>query len=766
MAQKKSELIDFSKLFSTYASKWYWFVISVLACCTLGYLYSRTIQPRYAVHANIMLSENSTSTLMAGGISGMSDLLGGNSSAEDEAEIAGSHTVLRDVVKKLELNRNHKIKVMPMVANFVYKDYPVDVVPDASIDLDTLRTKLVFSVKVSSKNLADITVIAKGEKIEKLKQQTLPHVVQTPYGRFTVTFTPAHVKDSDGFKTIISLSGYDVAAEDLAENVNIGLSSKHSSIINLQMIDSDIDYAKDVLNAIVDTYNQRSVAEQNVQTSATAQLIEDRLTVLKTDLDLTEKELEKYKIQQGITNIEVDGTVRAERLNESENQMMQAEMTWRLAKLNRDMVKASAKDNSLIPLQGNELTDQLITEYNNVLFQRTRMEQSAKPDNTALRQLNEQITTLRNNLLKSMDAYVQNCANSLNELKGIYAKSSGEASTLPSLERNYRALARQQTIKEQIYLYLLQKQEESAIMLANNQPKGQIVDHAYAKSDNLATSSKMILLMAFVIGLCIPPLILYLKKLMRHNFTTVDEVTELVSVPVLGEICKDNSGSNLVVRQGSTASVVELFRLIRVNLQFILKGSENKVVLVSSNRSGEGKSFVALNMAASFALLGKRTLLIGMDIRKPRLAQYLEMQQTKPGLTEYLSSTSLRPDDIIYRDAKLNNLDVILAGPVPPNPAEMLSAENVDQLFTQLRDMYDYIIVDSAPTGLVSDTLLLARIADATIYVCRSNYTTISDLRYVESLYSENRMKHMSLVVNGTETRHGGYGYGEDKQNK
>jgi capsular exopolysaccharide synthesis family protein len=235
---------------------------------------------------------------------------------------------------------------------------------------------------------------------------------------------------------------------------------------------------------------------------------------------------------------------------------------------------------------------------------------------------------------------------------------------------------------------------------------------------------------------------------------------------VLGEICKDNSGSNLVVRQGSTASVVELFRLIRVNLQFILKGPENKVVLVSSTRSGEGKSFVALNMAASFALLGKRTLLIGMDIRKPRLAQYLEMQQTKPGLTEYLSSTSLRPDDIIYRDAKLNNLDVILAGPVPPNPAEMLSAENVDQLFTQLRDMYDYIIVDSAPTGLVSDTLLLARIADATIYVCRSNYTTISDLRYVESLYSENRMKHMSLVVNGTETRHGGYGYGEDKQNK
>ena len=271
----------------------------------------------------------------------------------------------------------------------------------------------------------------------------------------------------------------------------------------------------------------------------------------------------------------------------------------------------------------------------------------------------------------------------------------------------------------------------------------------------------IMLLLAFFVGLCLAPVIIYVRKLTRNKFETADELKKLTKVPVLGEICTSRSNQTLVVKPGSTSSLNELFALLRTNLGMVLKGNE-KVVLMTSTVSGEGKSFVSINLAATLARQGSKVLLIGMDIRKPTLAKYLPIQP-KYGLTEYLSNTSMPLSDIIVPNAVAENMDIITAGPVPPNPGEMLLRPEVDQLFEKLRGMYDYIIVDSAPVGMVSDSLSLVRISDATVYVCRANYTTLRDVRFFNELYSEDRMRKMTLVINGTSARKGyGYGYGEN----
>ncbi|MDE6371240.1 MAG: CpsD/CapB family tyrosine-protein kinase, partial [Duncaniella sp.] len=282
----------------------------------------------------------------------------------------------------------------------------------------------------------------------------------------------------------------------------------------------------------------------------------------------------------------------------------------------------------------------------------------------------------------------------------------------------------------------------------------------------LGLSKKMILIIFFFIGLILPPIYLYLRKMVLDRVETRGEMEQHTSAPVLGEMCNDHSGRHLVVTEHDTSSATELFRLMRTNLQFILGNPADKVVLMTSTKSGEGKSFISINLAASLALQkGKRVLLVGMDIRNPQLANYLGVNP-QWGLTNYLAGAPIGLDYLINPVAGAKSLDVIVAGPIPPNPAELLMSEKVDEMFATLRERYDYIIIDSAPVGMVSDTFTLDRLADATVYVTRINFTTLSDLKFVESVYTEKRLKRLSLVINGTHSRKGyGYGYGRNVKN-
>lgn len=769
MKEIKSDVVDVAKIIRSYAPKWYWFAISVFCCCLLGFLFSRTIQPKYEVKANIVITEESgASQLMSGGLSGMSDLFGGNANAEDEIEIAFSHTVLRAVAKELGLNREHRVKLMPLRHVLAFTEFPVEVTPSPSIDLDTLRSTILFRFKADTSGKGTLTVRANGQKLLEEQGVTLPCVAKTEYGDFTLTPTEYYPK-GEKLTTNIKLCGYDDAAENLRKILNIGLASKNSSIITMMMKTPNVDYAKAVLNTLIDKYNERGLTQQITQTDNTARFINDRLKLIRAELDTTEVELSHYKQREGIANLEVDGQLIYQRMTEAEKKLTEQEVITHMARITLDMVRESAKDNSLIPhIDGEKLTsiNDLLQAYNNAILRRNSIETSAKADNPTLKRMDEQIEQMRKNLISSLETALQRSSNLAKEYRRVYDEAASQVNGLPRQELNYRALSRNQTIQEEIYIFLLQKQEETAIMMSNAQPKGLVVDQAYSLNEDISLGTSTILILAFLAGMCIPPALVYVRRMFRTKFQTREEVEELTNVPVLGEICMDHSGESLVVRPGGSSSIAELFRLIRTNLQFVTRNSSDKVVMVTSTTSGEGKSFVAVNLAASIAMLGKRTLLIGMDIRKPRLIQYLKLEKRqRRGLTEYLSDSSISVEDMIITDAIMPGYDVIAAGPVPPNPSEMLASDKVDRMFDKLRDMYDFIIIDSAPVGMVSDSFLLSRLADATIYVCRANYTNLADLRYASELNDQQRLNRMSLVVNGTQTRKGyGYGYGENNK--
>jgi len=780
LSSRQSDIIDIPGLLQLYASKWYWFVASVIGCVLIAFVIARATQPRYAVRANIVITDEEQQQSLSEQMGAMSALFGAKAEAEDEVFIVGSHSVLREVAKALDINRTHIDSPVFMMKYFRYRDYRVDVVGDSGV-ADTLRTTLTFKIKVNDKGLADIKVKGGGETLAKVKKAALPTVVETPYGKFTVRATK-YYEPGTSLKTTVKFSGYDDAAESLSELISVGLGNKKSNVIGLEMEHTDVEYAKDVLNEVITQYNNRGVSEKNSKNEKTAEFIEQRLGLLTRDLADTEHDIEDYKRQQGVIDIEVDAQQSLAFKNLVEPKLITAESSFEILRMVRDFVSRPENAYQLIPMlsfgsgvdvsggggssESSQSLQEPVTIYNNLLLQRMRMEQNARPDNAAIRALTEQIDAMRENIIASLNKAYESAEIQLNDVRRIYHKNEGRLGDLPTQERYLRDAMRQQAVKEEIYVFLLQKQEETAIALANSIPKGQIIDEAYSLNEPLNMKRRTILLVAFFIGMLLTPMALYVKKMLRTKFANKEEVEELVSVPVLGEMCSDRTGESLVVRPGGSTSTAELFRLIRTNLQFVLGGTSEKVILLTSTMSGEGKSFISINLAASLALLGKKTLLIGMDIRKPRLMQYLNLKPSR-GLTEYLSSDSIALPDIIQHDAVAENLDLIVAGPVPPNPSELLASQKLDDMIQELRPLYDYIIIDSAPVGMVSDSFLLARVSDATVYVCRANYTTIKDLRFVESIYQDNRLKKMSLVVNGTNTRKGyGYGYGEDHGKK
>ena len=301
-------------------------------------------------------------------------------------------------------------------------------------------------------------------------------------------------------------------------------------------------------------------------------------------------------------------------------------------------------------------------------------------------------------------------------------------------------------------------------MLANGQEKGQVLDAAYAGTKELGLSDKMVYLFAFILGAVMGVGLIFVMRLLRTRFASKEEFERLSDAPVLGEVCTDRSGRSLVVRTGGSNSAAELFRLIRSNLQFILAGDSDKVILMTSTRSGEGKSYISINLAASLALLDRRVLLIGADVRNPKLAEYLSLPH-HAGLTEYLSSDRYALADIIRRNPLDNGVDIITAGPVPPNPSELLSGKKLREMVGELRSSYDYIIIDSAPVGMVSDTFAMGELADATVYVTRANYTTRTDVTFLNEVYTTHRLPRMAVVVNGTQSKKGyGYGYGKTEE--
>lgn len=668
-------------------------------------------------------------------------------------------------VKDLGLNKSYVLKKGLFDKSMPFKDAPVDVSYAPAIN-DTLKNSILFKIWVDEKDNVKIEAESKKKKIAEVENQRFPVTLKTIYGDFEFDKTE-YFEPGESFKESLYLSSYAAAAESLVLSVDIDIPNKKANFIKLSMKDANISRSIAILNKIVENYNKKGVEDKQLKGYKTSEFIDNRIALLAQELEMSEKDIEVYKKSNNITDVRAEATYLMGRKGKLETELLTAETENEVLRLTRDFVANPSNKYALIPLSGMDINGQqsavtsAINKYNDLVLSRMKIENNAKSNNASLKVLNDQIDAMRANIISSLEKAIANSDVALRDLREQTRQSMSKLGEIPTQEREYYNMKRQQTVKEQLFLYLLQQREQTAISIANSMPRGTVIDEAYSLLTPVSMTRKKMLMCAFVLGLLLPIGYITVKNKLRNKFATKSEVEALTDVPVLGEVCLSHRKESVVVRDSS--SIAELFRLIRTNLGFVM-GSANKVVLVTSTKSGEGKSFVSVNLAASFALLGKKVLLVGMDIRKPQLANYLGISH-QPGLTQYLSSEQYKISDIIQKSVEVESLDVVVAGPVPPNPAELLAEGKVDAFFASMREIYDYIIIDSAPVGMVSDTFVLDRVADATVYVCRADYTTLQDIDFVSNLYDEKRLKKLSLIVNGTSAKKGyGYGYGKAKE--
>ena len=406
----------------------------------------------------------------------------------------------------------------------------------------------------------------------------------------------------------------------------------------------------------------------------------------------------------------------------------------------------------------------LINKYNEIVLQRNRLLRSASENSPTVTPLTSQLEDLSNSIRRAMSQARRNVEIQRNAISSQFNKYQGQIQSTPEQERMLTQIGRQQEVKSGLYLMLLQKREENSISLAATADKGKLIDDP-AAGGKVSPKSSLIMLIGLIAGLAIPAIILYIVQLFRYKIEGHDDVASLTTLPIIADVAVASetakTKADIVVHENKNTQMEEIFRSMRTNIQFMLKENQ-KTIMFTSTTTGEGKTFTAANLAVSFALLGKKVVLVGLDIRKPRLAQLFEIDDKKHGITNLIVKNSPNKDDIlgqIVPSGINNNLDLLMAGPIPPTPAELVARTSLDDIMGNLREMYDYILIDTAPVGLVTDTLQISRVADVTVYMCRADYTPKESFELINSLAAEKKLPTMCVVLNGIDMSKKKYGY-------
>ena len=776
LGEQSEEQVNIQELLFRYLIHWPWFVVSIIICIACAWGYLRLTAPIYNISATVLIKDEKK----GGGASMSSDLekmglegfISSSSNVDNEIEVLRSKSLAREVVNNLGLFVTY-MDEDEFPSKELYHTSPV-LVSLTHQEADKLPGRMEINMILQPTGALGVQITV-GEKEYRKQFDKLPAVFPTDEG--TVAFfanndtlsavCPENITKERHITAFINRP-FSVLKE-YVNSLSIAPTSKTTSVVVISLENTNTRRGRDYINKLLEMYNINANNDKNEVAQKTAEFIDERIGIISKELGSTEQDLENFKRSAGITDLSSEAQIALTGNAEYEKKRVENQTQINLVMDLQRYMKGNEYEvlPSNIGLQ-DAASAGAIDRYNQMLVERKRLLRTSTENNPTIINLDTSIRAMRTNVQATLDATLKGLQITKEDLAREASRYSRRINDAPTQERQFVSIARQQEIKSGLYLMLLQKREENAITLAATANNAKIIDEALADDNPISPKKTIVYLAALVLGVGLPVGVIYLIGLTKFKIEGRADVEKLTSLPVVGDIpLADEKTGSIAVFENQNNLMSETFRNVRTNLQFMLENGKN-VILVTSTISGEGKSFISANLAISLSLLGKKVVIVGLDIRKPGLNKVFNIPKKEHGITQYLTNTTANLMDFVQPSDINKNLFILPGGTVPPNPTELLARGGLEKAIETLKANFDYVILDTAPVGMVTDTLLIGRVADLSVYVCRADYTHKAEFTLINELAENNKLPNLCIAVNGLDlnSRKYGYYYGYGKYGK